>query len=267
MYDRKKFEKLKLIEILDKISKELKSEIDCYIIGGLAMMFHGTKLATKDIDIVFDYPKEACEFMETLKIIGFHEVQHVTKDHLKIGAHAVLEGPDECRFDIFIGNVCSGLILSEEMKRRATKVLSLRNLNIFVMSPEDVFLLKSIAQREDDLADMATIAAMGLNWGDIAKELKNQPNYWKWLPLYYSSLEALESEHSVSSPSKEILQGEAEICMGMITILQRMDRPLATDTIVKILDGDEAFALSVLSKMSGLGLIKEVSGFWILDIK
>jgi len=42
MYERKKFEKLKLIEILDKVSKELKSEIDCYIIGGLAMMFHGT---------------------------------------------------------------------------------------------------------------------------------------------------------------------------------------------------------------------------------
>jgi hypothetical protein len=265
MYEREKFEKLKLIEILEKVSKELESEIDGYIIGGLAMMFHGTKLATKDIDIVFDSHEKAYEFMKHLKPRGFHEVQHLTKEYRKIEAHAVLEGPDECRFDIFIGSVCGGLILTEEMKKRATKVLSLRNLNIFAMSPEDVFLLKSIAQREDDLADMATIAAMGINWVIIEIELKSQPNYWKWLPLYFSSLEALESEYNVSSPSKEALQEEAELCIGMITILQRMDSPLATDAIVKILDGDEAFALSVLSKMSSLGIIKEVSGFWILN--
>lgn len=267
MYERKKFEKLKLIEILEEVSKKLELELDCYIIGGLAMMFHGTKLATKDIDVVFDSPEKADEFVEILKTIGFYEVLHLPKEYQKIGAHAVLEGPDKCRFDIFIRTVCNGLTLTEGMKSRASKVLSLKNLNIFAMSPEDVFLLKSIAQREDDLADMATIAAMGINWENIEKELKSQPNYWKWLPLYFSSLENLESEYDVSSPSKEGLQEEVEISMGMITILQRMDRPLATDTVVKILDGDEAFALSVLNKMRVVGLIKEVGGFWVRDMK
>ena len=56
---RKKFERDKLIEALDEISKQLKKPIEAFLVGGLSMIFHGAKLATKDIDIVFSNQEDA----------------------------------------------------------------------------------------------------------------------------------------------------------------------------------------------------------------
>ena len=35
------------------IGSQLKSKAECIAIGGSAMMFYGTKLTTKDVDLVF----------------------------------------------------------------------------------------------------------------------------------------------------------------------------------------------------------------------
>lgn len=267
MPEREKFEKLHLIEVLDKVSERLEIDILCYLIGGLAMIFHGTKTATKDIDLVFDSPRTAYEFMKNLKVRGFCEVQALAEEYRKLEAFGILEGPNNCRFDIFVGSVCGGLTLTDGMRDRAKEVYSKGNLKIYAISPEDIFIFKSITNRVDDLEDMAIITRRGLNWDIIEKELKSQPNFWKWIPHYYESLEELESEYHIISPSKSRIKGVAEICLGMVAIFGhfKVNDQISTHAIVKFLDGDEDFALIVLSQMNALGLIKEEGGYWLLN--
>ena len=42
---------------------------ELFLIGGLAMAYHGLKLATKDVDIVFLKESEARSFMEDMEIM------------------------------------------------------------------------------------------------------------------------------------------------------------------------------------------------------
>ena len=40
-------------QLFEIIGAELKEKIECYVIGGSAMMFYGAKEDTKDVDLVF----------------------------------------------------------------------------------------------------------------------------------------------------------------------------------------------------------------------
>lgn len=264
MTDRKEFEKLQLFNVLKRLSGKLEKEIQGYLIGGLAMIFYGTKLATKDVDVVFDSYENTQVFVKAMKNIGFFEVKNLTGEYLNLEAHQVLESDDGCRFDIFMNKVCDCLVLTEGMKRRAKGVLSSGNLKLFAIAPEDIFLFKSVTNRPDDLADMAIIAGYGLDWKIIEEELKTQPNYWRWLPHYFRSLEELEEEYNIIAPSKKKLEKEAEIAMGIGVILDRLEEhPLSLDEVVKLLDVyDLTFSLEVLDRMKNLGLIKEEEGLY-----
>ncbi len=259
MTERKEFEKLQLFDILERVSEKLEKEIQGYLIGGLAMISYGTKFVTKDVDIVFDSHKNAPVFVKAMKNIGFREARNLTTEYLNLEAHQVLESDDGSRFDIFVNTVCNCLELTEGMKNRAHEVFVSGNLQLFAIAPEDIFLFKSVTNRPDDLADMAIIAGYGLDWKIIEQELRNQQDYWKWLPHYYRSLEELEVEYSIIAPSKKRLEKEAEIAMGIGVILNRLEEhPLSLDEVVKILDADDlTFSLEVLKRMKSLGLIKE----------
>ncbi|MGC9445088.1 MAG: DUF6036 family nucleotidyltransferase, partial [Candidatus Methanospirareceae archaeon] len=241
-------------------------EVEAYLIGGLALILHGAKLATKDVDIVFDSYKNLQVFVNAMETIGFSRVKELTGAYQNLEAHSVLEAPNGCRFDIFLNKICNCLILSEGMKNRSKEVFSSVNLKLFTISPEDIFLFKSITNRPDDLADMAIIAGSGLDWNIIEEELKNQPEYWKWVPHYFRSLVELEEEYSIISPSKKKLQKEAEISMGIGVILDRLkEQPYSFDDIVKILDADDLiFSRDIVEKMKKLGLVKEKDGLYYL---
>ncbi len=113
---------------------------------------------------------------------------------------------------------------------------------------------------------MAIIAGYGLDWKIIEEELRNQPNYWKWLPHYFRSLVELEEEYSIITPSKEKLEKEAEISRGIEVLSNRLeDQSLSLDEVAKILDVDDlTFSLTVLAKMKNLCLIKEEKGLYYL---
>lgn len=74
------------------------------------------------------------------------------------------------RFDLFTKVICNALFLTDEMKSRA-ETMAFGKLVLHLLSLEDVFLLKSITEREGDLEDMATIIRRGgdLRWGEILK--------------------------------------------------------------------------------------------------
>ena len=266
MTDRKEFEQLQLFEILKTVSHKLEKEVEAYLIGGLAHILYGAKLATKDVDIVFDSFKNLQLFVKAMVTIGFYRVKDLTGAYQDLEAHSVLEARSGCRFDIFLNTVCNCLVLTESMKNRSKEVLSSGNLKLFAISPEDIFLFKSVTNRPDDLADMAIIAGYGLNWNIIEEELRNQPEYWKWLPHYFRSLEELEQEYSIIAPAKKKLQKDAEISMGIGVIMNRLEeQPQSFDDIVKILGADDViFSRDLLDKMKKLGLIHEKGGLYYL---
>ena len=61
-------------DLLQNIAKKLKRNITVYAVGGTAMMFHGIKDTTKDIDLVFDNEKDMKEFEDAAFALEIDEV-------------------------------------------------------------------------------------------------------------------------------------------------------------------------------------------------
>lgn len=200
MVERKKFEKGELIEVLEDISEHLESEVTMYLIGGLAMIFHGFKTITKDVDVIFDSESSLQTFISASEKAGLKGISDLTEEYADLEAQIIFESENGVRLDIFYKQVCNGLILSENMKGRSTKVFKSENLTIMAMSKEDIFLFKSITLRDDDLQDMATIAGAELDWNLIEIEARMQPESKKWLPRLYDRLIDLEDDFGVVSP-------------------------------------------------------------------
>jgi hypothetical protein len=200
MAERKKFEKDELIKTLSEISANLPSKITIYLIGGLAMIFHGYKTVTKDVDIILDSETALKAFLSASKKAGLKGVKNLTNEYQDLGTQIILESENGARLDVFYKRVCNGLVISPDMKNRAKKMYEFQNLEIKAMSVEDIFLFKSITLRDDDLADMATLAAAELDWNLIELEAKKQPESKKWLPRLYKRLVDLEDDYGVKSP-------------------------------------------------------------------
>ena len=87
------------------IGKQLKRKIECYVIGGSAMIYHGAKKETKDVDLVFLSKKDQEEVIDILKKDGFKErltrlVYIKRLEHLKKRSPIMLE-KGNARIDLF----------------------------------------------------------------------------------------------------------------------------------------------------------------------
>ena len=264
MANRNKFPQDKLVKALDEIAIQLPKSIEAYLIGGLAMIFHGAKLATKDVDIVFMDPESAQTFIETAQKIGFNRTENLQEEYIDLGTRCVLEGKDGVRFDIFIEKVCNALTFSSGMKSRAEKKYDKKMLKLYVSSIEDIFLFKAITSRPDDLADMATITGKEIQWNIIRDEVKTQPDNWKWISRLYLRLLELEEEYSIPSPLKTELKDEAEIGEAIGILIMKWENSSFTfDNAQKALDEDDnEFIKIVLQEMKRLNIIEEKNGHY-----
>ena len=198
--ERIKFQESELVGTIEEISARLSSPVTAYLIGGLAMIFHGSKAATKDVDVIIDSDAELKAFLSGAQKAGMTRLTDLPEDYADLKAYYVLDSESGIRMDVFLKQVCNGLILSHDMKTRAKPVLELQNLNVKVCSIEDIFLFKSITLRDDDLDDIAALAGGELDWNIIDIEVKKQPESGKWLPRLLDRLLDLEDEYGVVSP-------------------------------------------------------------------
>lgn len=266
MPNRKEFEKSKLIEALDDISKQLKRSIDAFLVGGLSMIFHGAKLATKDIDIVFSNQKDAQAFIKAANEIGFYDANNLGHEYIDLKARCVLEGKDEVRFDIFIEKVCNALSFSQGMKARAQKMYYRDTLKLYVASIEDIFLFKAITSRPDDLADMATLAGKEIQWNIVEEEARSQDDSWKWIGRLHGRLEELEEEYGIPSPLKGRIREEAEIAQAIDILVGRLERgPISLENAAEVLKEDDLdFVRKVIREMKRLKIIEEKDSLFFL---
>jgi hypothetical protein len=266
MVSRTKFPQDKLIAALDEIADQLTESIEAFFIGGLSMIFHGAKLVTKDVDIVFLDLESAQTFVETAHKIGLHGAENLKEEYRDLEARCVLEGKDGVRFDIFVLKVCDALIFSQGMISRAQKRYDRKMLKLFVSSIEDIFLFKAITSRPDDLADMATIAGKEIQWNIIKEEVKAQPENWKWISRLYLRLLEMEDVYDIPSPLKKELKDEAEIAEAIGILMMKWEKGyFSFNDAQKALDEDDTtFVKTVIEQMKRVKIIEEKNSLYFV---
>jgi len=256
--ERKLFEKVELLEMLDQVSLALDHNIDGYLIGGLAMILHGAKASTKDIDIIFKDESNAKMFVTALSKCNFHLETNIPKEYLQLNTHTIMVNDKNHQFDIFIKQVCSKLILTEEMIARSKVIYDLNNLKLHGLSLEDIYLFKGITEREHDIQDMYTIKSAGIDDSIVEKELLKQPDSWKWVPSFYFSLIELKENYNTESKSLKSLKDEVVIdrVICSIMVLAETNQYTITDIENLLNDDDKEMLPRIIKKMETMKLIQ-----------
>ena len=199
---------------LTGVAEKLAGKTIVYVAGGTAMAIEGLKEGTKDIDVVVESAEDLTRLKKALTILGYSKPnQSLEVVYQRMGAGAILENKDGFRWDMFERIVARKFHLSPGMKKRARNYeLSSEKLAVRLLSMEDVFLMKSVTEREGDLEDMAKIAQSGIDWDTIVKECDWQSEQTGriWENSVCQSLEDLRLKHGVASPVEKKICGSAE---------------------------------------------------------
>ena len=157
-----------------QIARKLKTKVNCYAIGGTALMFLGLKAATLDIDLVFDKDLERRAFKEAAKLSGFNEMDSRIMYGKKENVPEVVKRSDS-RIDMFLFKVINSTF-SESMQKRSVNTHQFaENLFIRVADVHDILIMKSITGRLKDEEDIVRIISTSkVDWNIIIEEAKNQ---------------------------------------------------------------------------------------------
>ena len=160
-------------ELFREIDNSISKKTRVYIIGGAALLQRGIKAATKDIDLVVATKNEFFEIQNGLNKIRF-TAQIPGKEYTNMNLSQIFQRKD-FRIDLFEKEVCGRFSLSDKMMKRAELVIELSHLTIFLCSSEDIFLFKTMTEREGDITDCVSIAAtQNPDWNIILEELLSQ---------------------------------------------------------------------------------------------
>ena len=100
--------------------------------------------------------------------------------------------------------------MSQGMRSRARFYRSFGNLDVHLMSPEDIFLFKGITQREADLDDMRILAESRVDWKAIEKEcLSQKSDHWAY--MLGTKLLELRAKFAIDSPIIKALMERADL--------------------------------------------------------
>ena len=190
-------------ELFKVLGEKLKKRIECYVIGGSAMMYHGMKPSTKDIDLVFDHEKDREEVEKILKNIGYKERETRVIYFGKKNTPLLLQR-DEARFDLFLNKIIS-TVLSEGMKERVELIYEYDDLIVKVISPEDIIITKCATERVGDRKDAAEIIKkVTIKWDQVIEESIYQASVTPYIfPVFlFDFLEELKEDLKAEIPKK-----------------------------------------------------------------
>jgi len=164
------------LDFLDELSRKLRKEVRLYLFGGEAMRMRGLKRATKDLDIVVEDIETFDLLRDALTSMGYRMLggEEISKTDMKLKPSGIFVKEGSPRVDIFVETICNAFHLSQSMKSRC-EVKAIGKLKLCIMSNEDIFLLKSVTDREGDVYDMILLArSQGFNWNFVLDELYRQ---------------------------------------------------------------------------------------------
>ena len=152
--------------LLLNLSRKLTKRITVYAVGGTAMMFHGLKDTTKDIDLVFRNEEDRKEFEEAAKQIGYSKLDSIEVYGAEKENRPIMLGmADAERFNLFNYHVIS-FFFSENMQRRAENTYEFGDkLVLKIADIHDLIIMKCATDRQRDAEDVKTIIEMNkINW-------------------------------------------------------------------------------------------------------
>lgn len=197
--------------MFEEIASKLVDPINVYVIGGAALMHYGSKEATKDIDLVLSTKNEYELIRQVLKDLGFSsKTAPMTHQNFTLADWLTR---DDFRIDLFNETICGKLKLTGRIVQRAKKLETINNLHVYVCSKEDIFVFKSITEREGDKDDCMALIKQGINWEIIFEELNQQikeTGYDIWITIVNERLEEL-SESGLTIPILKQTQALTEI--------------------------------------------------------
>lgn len=197
--------------LLLNVAKKLNKKIVVYAVGGTAMMFHGLKDTTKDIDLVFNNEKDREEFKVAAKSLGYNEIDSVIVYGAEKENRPVMltrgKGQAE-RFDLFNYNVIS-FFFSDNMKVRSENTFEFEhNLVLKIANIHDLILMKCATDRQKDAEDVQTIInkTNNIDWNLIIEESKHQVSLGKKRAIWDLGdfLERLKDELKLDIPQEVI---------------------------------------------------------------
>lgn len=157
-----------------RVDAALKVPLDVYLLGGCAMSYLKLKASTKDLDLVMHDGDTLAMLEKALRDCGYKAV-NLEKPYDQLLATALYKRPGAPQWDLYVGTVCGCLQLSPGMRERATLIEpGLPRLRIHACSAEDIFVFKSITERDADLDDLELFAARGVDWNIILSEMEWQ---------------------------------------------------------------------------------------------
>lgn len=172
-------------ELFKLISHYLNNNIDCYAIGGTAMMFYGYKNTTKDIDLVFKNMQDRTVFCSAIKELGYTSkaIGNIyDKKRKEVFSKPIIFSRGEERFDLFIKTVF-GFKLNFSNFVQKHDFFGKYEISLSVPNKELLILLKSITNREKDYEDIEEIIKIEkiINWDFIVEEAIMQKNNIPWI--------------------------------------------------------------------------------------
>lgn len=250
-----KYSKINLLKHFQTLGKNLEEEITIYLIGGANLILRDLKDSTKDFDIILEGREDFNSVVNKLKELGFSEKIKLEKAYQNLNPSIVLRKEGFPTWDIFVRKVCNALILTSGMKERSEFYKSFNNLEVNLVSLNDIFLFKSITDREGDLEDAALLARKGkVDWNAVLKEIKNQEKISK---TYFSfalldTLDVLKEEYGMEVP---ILKKLVSYCLENALLLT-LKEPKNIRDLREELDFPEHKIYNKLKKLEEEGKIK-----------
>lgn len=211
MSSRKRFGSEYIEAELRQLATHLQTNVDAYLIGGGAMSLRspGLKDTTKDIDLVVANQEVLGRLMGGLSELGYEEVTDLGEEYDELGARHCIRNDDGCQFDVFLRQIADKLIFSDGMQERSEPFLSTETLSIGLVALEDIFLFKSVAERPDDIADMATLVQTDLDFETVETEIETQVQLLggeRFVTIVSESLQRLDEEEGIQTPLDDIVQ-------------------------------------------------------------
>ncbi|AWB26517.1 hypothetical protein [Halococcoides cellulosivorans] len=226
MTSRARFDRDYIEMELHRIAEHLKMEVDAYLIGGGAMSFRDLKDTTKDIDLVVANEEAFCRLMGTLRDLGYEVVSDLGEEYENLGARHCVRNEEGCQLDLFHCQIANKLVFSDGMKERSEEFLSRQSLSIGLVSLDDIFLFKSVAERPDDIGDMATLVQSGLDFDTIEREIATQVDLIggeRFVTVISESLEKLDEQAGIQTPLDDTIHDYYERYMEGYELRMNLD--------------------------------------------
>ncbi|MDS0223489.1 hypothetical protein NDI54_19295 [Haloarcula sp. S1AR25-5A] len=168
-------------EFLEEFDSWLSESVTVYLLGGSAMTVRGLKDQTEDIDLAVGVVSEFEHVHQTLTSEGFTVVDEPTESFEGVGKTVELHHEDRgFRIDLFERQIVGKVWITDRMHDRAEEFWTGHCVTAFILSDEDMFLLKAVSGgdlasgRRRDIDDMRKYAQRGLDYESILAEIDEQ---------------------------------------------------------------------------------------------